>query len=76
VPCARPANVRRARRLEESQRLRAIAHQQVLGLLIVPEGEFVCFAAKAGLFGAEEELRRVIRERMLPATTALRIVAL
>src|SRR5690554_2159390 len=45
---------------EKAQRLRAVAHQQALGLLVVGQGHLVGFAADAGLLvTAKGGVRRV-----------------
>ena len=55
-----PSAPSRPRPLEEAQRIDVVAHQQVLGLLIVVEHHFVSLATHTGfLVAAERRVRRV-----------------
>src|SRR6185312_10758607 len=59
-PERRRARALRRSRLKEPHRLRAIAHQYVLGLLVMVEHHLVVFAPDAGLLiAAERRVRRV-----------------
>src|SRR5450432_410651 len=56
LPHARLGNT-----LEESERLRAVAHQYILGLLIMVEHHFVVLSADTGLLVAAKSRMRWIR---------------
>src|SRR5690348_17336644 len=62
--------------LEETQRLLAIAHEQILGLLIVIEHHLVSLATDARLFvAAESRMRRIGVVAVGPHAACLNLTA-